>query len=216
MEAACRRLNGEQFSFEEELQRLFDISFTWTPEAQFDEALAVYQEMLPGKGILVDRLHTWRKLRSIPEEKRKSVPGLVERTLAEMRRRTLTFIDFPENEGIDLQVELEMDDAFGGACWYQGNYRSHIEINIDDSIQEQDPVQVLIDTMCHEAYPGHHTAYALREQHLYREQGYMEESIGLIFSPVAVIGEGSATSACGMLFSPSELEEWLSEGVYPE
>jgi hypothetical protein len=52
METVCRRLNGERISFEEELQRLFDITFVWTPEAQFNEALAVYQEVLPGKGTL--------------------------------------------------------------------------------------------------------------------------------------------------------------------
>ena len=40
--------------------------------------------------------------------------------------------------------------------------------------------------------------------------------IGLIFSPSAVIGEGIATSACGLLFSPWELEEWLTEYIYPE
>jgi hypothetical protein len=216
METVCRRLNGEQFSFEEELRRLFDISFVWTPEAQFDEALAVYQEALPGKGELADRLHAWHKQHSIPAEKRGSVPELVERMLAEIHDRTLAFIDLPENEGIDLQVDLEMDDGFGGACWYQGNSRSHVEINVDDYIQQQDHVNMLIDTLCHEVYPGHHTAYTLREQHLYREQGYQEEAIGLIFSPAAVIGEGIATAACGMLFSPRELEEWLAEHVYPE
>ena len=50
METVCRKLNGERFSFEEELQRLFDITFVWIQEAQFDEALAVYQEVLPHKG----------------------------------------------------------------------------------------------------------------------------------------------------------------------
>jgi hypothetical protein len=109
-----------------------------------------------------------------------------------------------------------MHDAFGGACWYQGNSRSHVEVNVDDYIQQQDHVYVLLDTLCHEVYPGHHTAYTLREQHLYFEQGCLEEAIGLIFSPAAVMGEGIATSACGMLFSPRELEEWLAKHVYLE
>ena len=216
MEIACRRLNGEHFSLEEELRRIFDISFVWTPVAQLDEALALYREALPGKGTLADRLRMWRRRHSIPAAKRAIVPGLVERMLDEIHRRTLAFIDLPQNEGIDSPVALAMDDAFGGACWYQGNYRSHVEVNIDDYIQRGDHVQVLIDALCHEVYPGHHTAYTLREQHLYRALGYKEEMIGLIFSPAAVIGEGIATSACGMLFSPRELEEWLAGHIYPD
>lgn len=215
MEMACRKLNGERFSLIEELHRLFDISFVWTPEVQFDEALALYQEALPGKGTLADRLHQWRKQHSIPAEKRALVPGIVERMLAEIRSRTLSLVELPANEGIDAPV-LEMDDEFGGACWYQGNYRSHVEINIDDCIQRGVHVQVLMDALCHEVYPGHHTAYTLREHHLHREQGYQEEMIGLIFIPAAVIGEGIATTACEMLFSPHELEAWLVEYVYPE
>jgi uncharacterized protein (DUF885 family) len=91
------------------------------------------------------------------------VPGLVERMLVEIHDRTQKFIDLPEREGIDLQVEVKMDGAFGGACWYQGNYRSHVVVNVDDYIQQQDHVHVLFDTLCHEVYPGHHTAYSLRE-----------------------------------------------------
>jgi hypothetical protein len=67
METVCRILNGEHFFFGEELRRLFDISFEWTPEAQFDEALAIYEKELPGEGTIQERLHTWRKQHSICE-----------------------------------------------------------------------------------------------------------------------------------------------------
>ena len=213
-EMVCRKLNGEHFSLEEEMQRLFDLSFSWTPEAQFDEALALYNEALPGKGDIATRLHKWRRQHAIPWEKSAELPSLAERILEELRRRTLAFIDLPVNESVDLRIEIE--NSFGGACWYQGNYRSHIEVNIDTFLQMQTHVNVLIDTLCHEVYPGHHVAYSLKEQHLFRELGYEEETIGLIFSPSAVVGEGIATSACAMIFSPVELEEWLAEHVYPE
>jgi len=214
MEMVCRKLYGEQFSLEEEMQRLFDLSFSWTPEAQFDEALTLYNEALPGKGDITRRLHKWRRQHAIPWEKSTQLPSLVERILGELRRRTLVFIDLPANESVDLRIEIE--NSFGGACWYQGNYRSHIEVNIDAFLRMQTHVNVLIDTLCREVYPGHHVAYSLKEQHLYRELGYEEETIGLLFSPSAVIGEGIATSACEMIFSPIELEEWLAENVYPE
>ncbi len=194
----------------------FDISFAWTPEAQFDKALALYQEALPGKGTLADRLRMWRIHHSIPMAKRTLVPELINRMLDEIHRRTLEFIPLPENEGINSPVATTVDTRFGGVCWYQGKYRSHVEVNIDEHIQAAHPVQILFDTLCHEVYPGHHTAYTLREQHLYQEQGYQEEMIGLIHSPAAVIGEGIATSACEMLFSPQELEEWLEQHIYPD
>ena len=111
METVCRSLNGERLSFTEELRGLFDISFEWMPEERFDEALAIYENVLPGKGTIEKRLHTWRKQHSISEEKRSIVPRLVERTLAEIHRRTLRFIDLPANESIDMQVELAMDGA---------------------------------------------------------------------------------------------------------
>jgi hypothetical protein len=216
MEIACRKLSGEQFSLEEELRRLFDLEFFWTPSEQLDEALALYREALPGKGTLADRLHLWRVQHSINASKRALIPELIDRMLSEIRCRTVAFVDLPDTEGITSPVALAMDERFGGACWYQGNYHSHVEINIDECIQRRDHVQVLLDALCHEVYPGHHTAYTLREHSLYREQGCREEMIGLIFSPAAVIGEGIATSACGMLFSPREGEEWLAKYIYPE
>lgn len=215
MEMACRKLNGEQFSLPEEMQQLFDIPLTWTPEAQFDDALAIYRAELPGKGTLADRLHQWRKQHSIPREKRALIPAIVERILAEIRRRTLALVDLPANESID-GPHLDINDDFGGACWYQGNYRSHIDINIEAFIERGLSVSTLVDDLCHEIYPGHHTTYTLHEQQLYRMQGYLEEAIGLTFSPAITIAEGIANWACEMLFTPAELETWLTEYIYPE
>jgi hypothetical protein len=216
METACRKLSGEQFSLEEELRRLFDLTFVWTPSDQLDEALALYREALPGKGTLADRLHLWRVGHSIKASKRALIPDVIDRMLTEIRSRTLAFVDLPDTEGINSPVALAMDERFGGACWYEGNYHSHVEINIEEFILRRDHAQLLLDALCHEVYPGHHTAYALRERYLYREQGCREEMIGLIFSPAAVVAEGIATSACGMLFSPREGEDWLAEYIYPE
>lgn len=213
MAMACRKLNSERLSLEEELHQLFDIPLKWIPESHFEEALALYREALPGKGTLASRLHEWRKAHKIPWEARDQLPAIIETMLAEIRRRTTAMLDLPENERIDLSIE--QDDEFGGACWYEGNYRSRVEVNTTALVQSQAHINVLLDTLCHEVYPGHHTQHALCEQQLYGEHGSIEESIGLIFSPRATIGECFATNACGMLFSPSEQEAWLAEHIYP-
>ncbi len=214
MEMVSRKLNGEMFTFAEELQHIFDIQFAWIPETQLEEGLALYDEALPGKGTLTDRLHAWRTHHQLPLDKLKNdrVPVLIERIMAEIRHHTQALVALPDGESVDLQ--LEMDSPFGGACWYHGNYRSQVEINL--AAYQQGHINLLVDTLCHEIYPGHHTTSILHEYHLYREHKRIEESIGLIFSPGAVIGEGIATSACEMIFSPQELEQWLTEQVYPE
>ena len=214
MEMVCRKLHGETFTYVEELQRIFDIQFEWTTETQLEEGLTLYDEALPGKGTLADRLHAYsvHHQLSLDEHNKNLVPAIVEYIMAEIQQRTRALVALPNDE--DVALQLQMDSPFGGACWYCGNYRSQVEVNL--AAYRQGHINTLVDTLCHEVYPGHHTASTLKEHRLYREQKRVEESIGLIFSPGSVIGEGIATSACEMIFSPQELEHWLTEHVYPK
>lgn len=68
--------------------------------------------------------------------------------------------------------------------------------------------------VCHEAYPGHHTEYVLKEQNLYQQQGYIEQSLVLTLCPQCVITEGIAMMAHEMIFSPGEAEQWIVDHVY--
>jgi hypothetical protein len=56
--------------------------------------------------------------------------------------------------------------------------------------------------------------FVLKEQHLYRNQGYIEQSICLTLCPQCVIQEGIATLAHEMIFAEGEAEQWLVEHVY--
>ncbi len=60
LETVCRKLNGETFSLEEEVQRCFDIHPERIPESQFEQGLALLDEALPGDGSLPDRLQSWK------------------------------------------------------------------------------------------------------------------------------------------------------------
>ncbi|MDP9357730.1 MAG: hypothetical protein M3R02_21060, partial [Chloroflexota bacterium] len=71
--------------------------------------------------------------------------------------------------------------------WYLGQSRSRVEINTDLPIR----ANALTGLICHEAYPGHHTEWTLKEHHLYRGRGLGEFSIQLIHTPEAVIAEGN-------------------------
>src|SRR5258706_4304399 len=76
-------------------------------------------------------------------------------------------------------------------------------------------MRYLLDLVCHEGYPGHHTEFVLKERSLYRERGYMEQAIAPIICPQSVISEGIATSAFDMIFTPEEAEQCAVENLYP-
>ncbi len=208
METMSRKLNGERFSLEDEVERCFDIRPSWILEEQFEEALALYNEALPGKGTLARRLFEWRRQYQLPWQKLDMLPQLVERVFAGVRNRTKRLVELPPEETIEVRVNVETD--MGAACWYKGGYRSEIEISNAFS-----NLRSLPDLLCHEGYPGHHTEYVLKEWHLYRQRGYMEQAIGMIISPQAMISEGIANNAGEMIFAPGEMDQWLAEYIYP-
>lgn len=95
---------------------------------------------------------------------------------------------------------------------YRGSYRTHIAMNVAASFASLP--RLLDHKVCHEGYPGHHTEYVLKEQHLYRERGYIEQTICLTLCPQCVIQEGIAKMAHEMIFSPGEAEQWIAEHIY--
>ena len=210
LETVCRKLNGETFSLEEEVRRCFDIHPTWIPESRFEQGLAMLDEVLPGDGSLSDRLQAWRKRYQLAREKSGLLLNFMHRAAAEARRRTRAFVNLPADEGFEMQ--MVSDKVYMGENWYLGNYRSRVELNTDLPTDLND----LMYFMCHEGYPGHHTEFVLKEQHLFLERGYIEQAISPIIGPQSVISEGIATLACEMIFSPEEAEQWLAEHIYPE
>src|SRR5215472_16182917 len=210
LETVCRKLNGETFSLEEEVRRCFDIHPEWIPESRFEQGFALLDEVLPGDGSLPDRLQAWRKRYQLAQEKSGLLLNFMQRAAAEARRRTQTFVNLPVDEGVEMQTVS--DQVYMGENWYMGNYRSRVELNTDLPTD----LNGLMNLMCHEGYPGHHTEFVLKEQHLFRERGYIEQAIFPMISPQSVISEGIATLACEMIFTPEEEEQWLAEHVYPE
>lgn len=208
LETVCRKLNGESFTLEDEVQRCFDIRPTWIPETRFEQAHALYDEALPGKGSIFERLQGLRNRYGLKKEQSDQLVRLMRIAMDEARRRTREMVDLPEGEEVEL--DTAHDKVFGGENYYLGNYRSRVELNTDLPTN----LRWLIDLVCHEGYPGHHTEFALKEQHLYRGRGYLEQSISPIICPQSVISEGIATSAFKMIFTPEEVEQWARVHLY--
>jgi hypothetical protein len=211
MRTICQKLCGETFSLADELRLCFDLSLplTKTPETQFEQAWAQAEETLPGTGDVLEREAVLEQRLALPLERAEQVVSFAYQALAETRRRTQTFVDVPPGEAVI--VEIVRGQKWRANNRYLGDFRSRIDINLDIFTSFRD----LLPFACHEGYPGHHSELALKEQRLFRERGYLEQAVGLLISPQAVISEGLATLAPALLFTPEEQQHWLAEQILP-
>lgn len=205
METTARKLAGEPIGYSDEVRACFDIEPPHTPEAAFEAANAALDELLPGAGPLAERLAAWRRSYEVEPALARQLIDLI---AAEARRRTAALVDLPDPD--EVRFELVSDKPWSGYNWYLGAGRSLVEINTDLPIRASS----LLDLVCHEAYPGHHTEHALKEQLLYHGRGWGEQAIQLINTPECVIAEGIATLAAEMVFG-DETWEWAAAHLYP-
>lgn len=205
MEASARKLAGEPLAYRDEVRLLFDIEPYQTAEALFEEAIADLDEVLPGDGPVAERMDAWKQRFEVaPAVARQMINQIVD----EARRRTLAFTTLPDKEAVEF--DLVSDKPWSGYNWYLGHAHSRIEINTDLPVRADS----LLDLVCHEGYPGHHTEHALKEQMLYRERGWGEHAIQLINTPECVIAEGIATLAADIIFG-EEAATWATNVIYP-
>jgi hypothetical protein len=183
VQAKIEMLNGRQYSFNEESERLYDAVAPVYDESYFQEIISELEEVIPGKGNLSERLNSYRKEFVIPKEKLESVYSIA---IAECQKRTLKFIQLPENEIFD--IEFVSDKSWGAYNWYKGNYYSLIQINTDLPVQ----IYRAIYGGAHEGYPGHHVFNTLRENYLVIKKGWLEHTVYPLFSPQSLIAEGTA------------------------
>jgi len=119
-------------------------------------------------------------------------------------------VQLPDNES--FTVEYVTNKPWSGYNWYQGNYRSLIQVNTDLPIY----IDRAIDLACHEGYPGHHVYNALLEKHLVRDRGWVEFTVYPLFSPQSLIAEGTANYGIEVAFPGNEREAFEHDVLYPE
>ena len=103
-----------------------------------------------------------------------------------LRARTSALIELPDGE--QLVVEEVHDEPWWAFNYYLGELRSRVVVNTDQPTTASD----LVTLAAHEAYPGHHTERAVKEQRLIRDRGMLEEAIQLVPTPQALVSEGIA------------------------
>jgi hypothetical protein len=199
-------LTGTRLSFDQESRALYDAVAPTNPESMFRDILTELGQLLPGEGSVHDRYERYRMDFVIPEDR---LDAVFSAAIDACRERTLQHIALPVGES--FQVEYVKNKSWSGYNWYQGGYKSLIQVNVDLPIY----IDRALDLACHEGYPGHHVYNTLLEQHLTRERGWVEFSIYPLFSPQSLIAEGSANYGISVAFPGEERVRFERDVLFP-
>ena len=200
-----RMLRGEKLSFEDEAQGLFGVRPVLKPLAHYDPLLEKVETLVPGPGSLAERVQAFEQRFTIPADNLRPV---FEAAIAECKARTAKHIALPKGEKFDLGFVT--GKSWSGYNYYQGGYRSRIEINTDLPIR----ISRAVDLGCHEGYPGHHVLNMLLEQKLTKERGWIEYSVYPLYSPQSLIAEGSANYGIELAFPGPERLAYETKALY--
>jgi len=198
--------SGESVVFDVESKELFDAVAPVYQGKHFQSLIARLDSILPGNGPLPDRYQKLASQFLIPKNK---IDTVFRTAITEARKRTLAHYRLPAGE--DFRLEYVTDKPWSGYNWYQGNYKSVIQINISQPIF----IERAIDLACHEGYPGHHVYNALLEKNLYRDKNQTEISLYPLFSPQSLIAEGSANYGIAVAFPGNEQLEFCKKTLMP-
>ncbi|MCB2097549.1 MAG: hypothetical protein KDE05_07955 [Parvularculaceae bacterium] len=201
-----RMAKGAHYSFDEEARLIYGVAPPSYSLEAFDSALSDLDALAPGEGALSERVDAFRASLAIPDDKLEAV---MDAAIAECRRRTIVHYDLPENERFVMRTVK--DKPWSGYNWYQGDFESIIEINTDFPVTIDRAIRI----GCHEGYPGHHVWNVVVDRDLRRAAGWIEFSILPLFSPQAMIGEGSANYGVELAFPDGERTTFERDVLFP-
>jgi len=206
MDTRIRMVNGGKFLFKEEAYLIYDATLPDYQFSQFDGVLTEIDQLIPGENSLSERVEAFRNRFNIPEEK---VKNIVDIAIGECRARTKKHISLPLQE--NFKLEYVTDKNWGGYNWYQGNNISLMQINQDFPMK----IGRAIGLGCHEGYPGHHVWNLMIENKLLKQNKWIEFSLFPLFSPYALIAEGSANYGIEMAFPNDDKIIFEKKNLYP-
>lgn len=201
-----RMLRGEKLPFEDEAQGLFGVRPSLKPLQSYDALLTQVDKLVPGTGPLTERVEAFQRRFTIPTAKLRPV---FDAAIAECKARTVQHIALPQGEKFDLGFVT--GKSWSGYNYYQGGYRSRIEVNTDLPIR----ISRAVDLGCHEGYPGHHVLNVLLEQRLVKQRGWIEYSVYPLYSPQSLLAEGSANYGIELAFPGQDKLNYEVKALYP-
>jgi hypothetical protein len=199
-------LKGTRFTFDQESKALYDAVAPTYTEDHFKKVLTRLESLLPGGGSLADRVERLRRDFTVPKDKLDTV---FKAAIEEARNRTKKHIALPAQES--FQLEYVTGKSWSGYNWYQGDFKSLIQVNTDLPIS----LDRAIDLACHEGYPGHHVYNVLLEKNLVTDRGWVEYTVYPLFSPQSLIAEGTANFGIEVAFPGNERVEFERTVLFP-
>ena len=199
-------LGGRTMTFDEESRALYDAVAPTNPGEYYLSILEELDNLLPPGGSISERFGWFQSGYVIPPDR---LDAVFTRAIEECRERTLRQVELPDGENFVL--EYVTDQSWSGYNWYQGEYQSLIQVNVDFPSS----IDRAVDLACHEGYPGHHTYNALLEQNLVNDRGWPEFSVYALFSPQSLIAEGSANFGIEMAFPGDERLAFERDVLFP-
>ena len=206
LRARVSMLQGKKFTFDEESRALYDAVAPTYTEADFETVLSKLEAKLPGQGPLIQRYEKFKESFIIPKDR---LDQVFQTAIRACRDRTRGHIDLPPTES--FTVEYVTGKSWSGYNWYQGNFKSLIQVNTDLPIY----IDRAIDLACHEGYPGHHVYNALLEKNLVRDRGWIEFTVYPLFSPQSLIAEGTANYGIEVAFTPQDRLVFERDVLFP-
>lgn len=204
--AKLSMLQGRTLTFDEESRALYDAVAPTHTEAEFQTILKDLDARLPGEGTPIERYDRYKSQFVIPPAR---LDRVFQEAIRACRERTLRHVTLPADER--FTVEYVTGKSWSGYNWYQGNYRSLIQVNTDLPVY----IDRAVDLACHEGYPGHHVYNVLLEKHLLRDRGWVEYSVYPLFSPQSLIAEGTANFGIEVAFSRDDRLAFERDVLFP-
>lgn len=204
--ARLAMLQGKKLSFDEESRALYDAVAPTHTEAEFSAIIKTLDGRLPGTGSIITRYDAFKTDFVVPKERLDTV---FQAAIRACRERTQQYVELPGDES--FTVEYVTGKSWSGYNWYQGNYRSLIQVNTDLPIY----IDRAIDLACHEGYPGHHVYNVLLEKHLVRDRGWPEFTVYALFSPQSLIAEGTANYGIDVAFPRGDRIAFERDVLFP-
>jgi hypothetical protein len=206
LRARVAMLQGKKLTFDQESQALYDAVAPTHTEAEFASIIKALEALLPGGGPLIARYEKFKADFAIGKDR---VDPVFQAAIRACRDRTRQYIELPPTES--FTVEYVTGKSWSGYNWYQGTYRSLIQVNTDLPIY----IERALDLACHEGYPGHHVYNVLLEKHLVRDRGWVEFTVYPLFSPQSLIAEGTANYGIDVAFPRDERLQFERDVLFP-
>lgn len=188
-------LRDEDRPYRELVQGILEIDHVPVPEREAHRLRAELHEglgVLGYEGPLERQVDAWLGETSLTGD---AVIDWGKQILEDARRDTeAKVLKLPRGEGVDSFTGIR-DVHYSGRSQYTGNGRGWLHFNIDKSWQRD----LFVHVLCHEAYPGHQTFYALWDA-LYGEGRWpVEAAYYQLNNPTNAVFEGGPEVAMHFL-----------------